>query len=138
MQLRDTVRNGVRISNLRVRKLLQLPHCAFTVLPATNFPYNYCIIVEMQTQVDGVVFGAGGGVGLQCVKHMLQNGQKVRAVVRSPDTYADTFPKDQNLSIVAGGEIQFGLKLSSFCCAKACACYRSYRQQTESVACRCD
>lgn len=59
----------------------------------------------MQDQVDGVVFGAGGGVGLQCVKHMLQNGQKVRAVVRSPDKYADTFPQDSNLSVVSGGSL---------------------------------
>lgn len=57
----------------------------------------------MGDHVDGVVFGAGGGVGLECVKHMLQSGQKVRAVVRSPSKYADTFPKDQNLSIVSGG-----------------------------------
>lgn len=56
----------------------------------------------MQDQVDGVVFGAGRGVGLQCVKHMLQNGLKVRAVVRSPDKYADTFPQDKNLSVVSG------------------------------------
>ena len=57
----------------------------------------------MQTEVHAVVFGAGRGVGLECVKHMLQQGQKVRAVVRSPEKYAGTFPKDQNLSVVAGG-----------------------------------
>ena len=69
----------------------------------------------MGDHVDGVVFGAGGGVGLQCVKHMLRNGQKVRAVVRSPSKYADTFPKDQNLSIVSGGVLSSS-SLTSYSC----------------------
>ena len=53
--------------------------------------------------VDAVVFGAGGGVGFACVQHMLKNGQRVRAVVRSPDKYSDKFPKDSNLTVAQGG-----------------------------------
>lgn len=55
------------------------------------------------TQVDCVVFGAGGGVGFDCVQHMLQNGQKVRAVVRCPEKYADKFPKNPSLTVAKGG-----------------------------------
>lgn len=55
------------------------------------------------TEVDGVVFGAGGGTGFECVLHMLRNGQRVRAVVRSPEKYSDKFPKDPHLTVVQGG-----------------------------------
>ena len=58
----------------------------------------------MQSHVDGVVFGAGGGVGFEVGKHLLQKGQTVRAVVRNPSKYADKFPKDDKLSVVAGGK----------------------------------
>ncbi|DBA85082.1 hypothetical protein WJX79_008042 [Trebouxia sp. C0005] len=54
------------------------------------------------SEVDGVVFGAGGGVGFECVQHMLSKGQRVRAVVRSPQKYADKFPKDPKLTIAQG------------------------------------
>lgn len=57
----------------------------------------------MATQVDAVVFGAGGGVGFECIQHLLQKGQTVRAVVRNPSKYADKFPKNENLSVAAGG-----------------------------------
>lgn len=55
------------------------------------------------SEVDGVVFGAGGGVGFECVQHMLSQGQRVRAVVRSPQKYADKFLKDPKLTIAQGG-----------------------------------
>ena len=58
------------------------------------------------SEFDGVVFGAGGGVGFECVQHMLSKGQRVRAVVRSPQKYADKFPKDPKLTITQGGEDQ--------------------------------
>ncbi|DBA94830.1 TPA: hypothetical protein ACH3X1_002371 [Trebouxia sp. C0004] len=54
------------------------------------------------SEVDGVVFGAGSGVGFECVQHMLSKGQRVRAVVRSPQKYADKFPKDPKLTIAQG------------------------------------
>lgn len=54
------------------------------------------------SEFDGVVFGAGGGVGFECVQHMLSKGQRVRAVVRSPQKYADKFPKDPKLTITQG------------------------------------
>ncbi len=56
------------------------------------------------TDVDSVVFGAGGGVGFECVQHLLKNGHTVRAVVRSPEKYADKFPKDPRLTVAKGGK----------------------------------
>lgn len=53
--------------------------------------------------VDGVVFGAGGGVGFECVQHLLQKGNSVRAVVRSPEKYKDKFPKNPLLTVAKGG-----------------------------------
>ncbi len=67
------------------------------------------------SDVDGVVFGAGSGVGFECVQHMLSKGQRVRAVVRSPQKYADKFPKDPNLTIAQGGADQSKCKGSPAC-----------------------
>ncbi len=58
------------------------------------------------SEVDGVVFGAGGGVGFECVQQLLSKGQRVRAVVRSPQKYADKFSKDPKLTIAQGGADQ--------------------------------
>lgn len=55
------------------------------------------------SEVDGVVFGAGGGVGFECVQHLLGKGNSVRAVVRSPEKYKDKFPKNRLLTVVKGG-----------------------------------
>ena len=57
------------------------------------------------SEVDGVVFGAGGGVGFECVKHLIEKGKSVRAVVRSPEKYKDKFPKNPLLTISKGGGI---------------------------------
>lgn len=55
--------------------------------------------------VDGVVFGAGGGVGFECVQHLLEKGNSVRAVVRSPEKYKDKFPKNPLLTVAKGGVV---------------------------------
>lgn len=55
------------------------------------------------SDVDGVVFGAGGGVGFECVQHLLGKGNSVRAVVRSPEKYKDKFPKSDLLTVAKGG-----------------------------------
>lgn len=40
-----------------------------------------------------VVLGAGGGVGLECVKRLAAVGKTpIRAVVRKPAKYKDAFP----------------------------------------------
>lgn len=57
------------------------------------------------SEVDGVVFGAGGGVGFECVQHLIKKGNSVRAVVRSPEKYKDKFPKNPLLTVTKGGEI---------------------------------
>lgn len=50
-----------------------------------------------------VVLGAGGPTGAECVKRLLEVTQdKVRAVVRDPSKYAEAFPKDARLEVVAG------------------------------------
>ncbi|KAL3160962.1 hypothetical protein ABBQ38_009354 [Trebouxia sp. C0009 RCD-2024] len=54
------------------------------------------------SDVDGVVFGAGGGVGFECVQHLLGKGNSVRAVVRSPEKYKDKFPKSDLLTVAKG------------------------------------
>lgn len=55
------------------------------------------------SDVDGVVFGAGGGVGFECVQHLIEKGNSVRAVVRSPEKYKDKFPKNPLLTVAKGG-----------------------------------
>ena len=55
------------------------------------------------SEVDGVVFGAGGGVGFECVQHLIQKGNSVRAVVRSPEKYKDKFPTSPLLTVAKGG-----------------------------------
>ena len=57
------------------------------------------------SEVDGVVFGAGGGVGFECVQHLIEKGNSVRAVVRSPGKYKDKFPKNPLLTVAKGGVI---------------------------------
>jgi nucleoside-diphosphate-sugar epimerase len=50
-----------------------------------------------------VVIGAGGGTGLECVKRLLAStAEPCRAVVRNPASYADSFPTDPRLEVVAG------------------------------------
>ncbi|KAI8476283.1 MAG: hypothetical protein J3K34DRAFT_401798 [Monoraphidium minutum] len=50
-----------------------------------------------------VVLGAGGPTGAECVKRLLEvTRDPVRAVVRDPSKYAEAFPKDARLQVVAG------------------------------------
>ena len=60
--------------------------------------------LHIMSEVDGVVFGAGGGVGFECVQHLLDKGKSVRAVVRSPEKYKDKFPKNPLLTVAQGGK----------------------------------
>ncbi|GMH37378.1 hypothetical protein BSKO_05251 [Bryopsis sp. KO-2023] len=53
------------------------------------------------SRVD-VVFGAGGPTGRVCVERLLSLGGTVRAVVRSPEKYADVFRAHANLEVVRG------------------------------------
>lgn len=50
-----------------------------------------------------IVIGAGGPTGHECVLRLLAaTSTPVRAVVRDPSKYADKFPKDSKLEVVAG------------------------------------
>lgn len=48
------------------------------------------------------VIGAGGPIGQLCVQQLLQAGDTVRAVVRSPDKFERQGIKHDNLHVVAG------------------------------------
>lgn len=55
--------------------------------------------------VDPVaVLGAGGPTGVECVRELLAEGHRCRAVVRDPSKYQGngTFPEHKNLTIVKG------------------------------------
>lgn len=57
---------------------------------------------HLKMTVFAAVIGAGGPTGRLCVEQLLAAEKSVRAVVRSPDKYIDTFPSSGLLEIVRG------------------------------------
>jgi nucleoside-diphosphate-sugar epimerase len=47
-----------------------------------------------------LIAGASGATGRRLVEELLTRGQKVKAIVRSPDSLSDVIKKDENLSLI--------------------------------------
>ena len=52
------------------------------------------------------MIGAGGPTGLECVKRLAQLGRPVRAIVRNPEKYRDTFEKLGSTVSVVKGDVE--------------------------------
>ena len=56
----------------------------------------------VSTEPKKIVFGATGGTGLECVKQLISQGQKVVAYVRNPEKLQEKLENQEGLTIIKG------------------------------------